>query len=103
MSTERKVTMQPIQYRCTICGAENAMDPPDCPDDPWQCNIIEIEWLPAFVVGDRVRSKPTTLAAHCGDVSGVIERLDGQSLMVRMDQSGRLVPFRPDQLQKKQP
>jgi len=49
-------------------------------------------------VGDKVRSKANTLAYFAGDVNGVIEKLDGGSILVRMKQSGRLVPFRPDQL-----
>lgn len=50
-------------------------------------------------VGDRIASAPHTLAWRCGDRSGKVEAFDGNSIMVRMDQSGRLVPFRKDQIQ----
>lgn len=49
-------------------------------------------------IGDKVLSKPTTIAFHCGDKSGVVEKVDGSIFMVRMDQSGLLVPFRHDSI-----
>ncbi len=59
--------------------------------------MSEGKFKPA-AVGMAVKSRPSTLAYRCGDMSGVVEQIDGQSIMVRMDQSRRLVPFREDQL-----
>lgn len=52
--------------------------------------------------GDKVKALPTTLAYRCGDTSGVVEIVEEHGVMVRMDQSGRLVPFREDQLDRSQ-
>lgn len=60
-------------------------------------NMSQGKFKPA-AVGMAVRSRPTTLAYRCGDTSGKVEAIDGTRIMVRMDQSGRLVPFQEDQL-----
>lgn len=49
-------------------------------------------------IGDMVEARAGTLARFCGDTYGTVEAFDGQSIMVRMDTSGRLVPFHRDQL-----
>lgn len=51
-----------------------------------------------FKVGDLVEARAGTLARCCGDKPGTVEAFDGMCIMVRMDASGRLVPFRSDQL-----
>jgi hypothetical protein len=51
-----------------------------------------------FKIGDLVQAKAGTLAHFCGDKHGKIEAFDGSSVMVRMDSSGRLIPFASDQL-----
>lgn len=48
--------------------------------------------------GDMVEARAGTLARFCGDQWGTVEDFDGDSIMVRMDNSGRLVPFRREQL-----
>lgn len=53
----------------------------------------------ALKPGDVIRSKPETLAHHCGDTIGVVVLLDGESILCRMKRSGRTVPFRRDQLE----
>jgi hypothetical protein len=50
-------------------------------------------------IGQKVKSLPGCLAYLCGDRSGIIENIDGPIIMVKTDQSKRLVPFRSDQLE----
>ena len=50
-------------------------------------------------IGQAVKSMPTTLAYFCGDRTGKVEAFDGASILVRMDQSGKLTPFHVDQLE----
>jgi hypothetical protein len=49
-------------------------------------------------VGDLVEARAGTLAHFCGDKWGTVEAFDSGAIMVRMDTSGRLVPFKPEQL-----
>jgi len=49
-------------------------------------------------VGDVVEAKTGTLANFCGDHRGAVEAFDGETVMVRMKNSGRLVPFWREQL-----
>lgn len=49
-------------------------------------------------VGDRVRADAKTLAYFAGDYGGVIEKIDGDVIMVRMDQSRHLTPFTAAQI-----
>jgi hypothetical protein len=48
--------------------------------------------------GDMVEARAGTLARFGGDHYGVVARIDGDSIIVEMDNSGRMVPFRRDQL-----
>jgi len=52
----------------------------------------------SYHVGDAVNARPETLAFRCGDRDGVVEKIEGRLVLVRMTQSGRLVPFRQKQL-----
>lgn len=51
-------------------------------------------------IGQRVRAAKNTLAYFCGDKTGIVEGFDGASIMVRMDRSGRVVPFSLEQLDR---
>lgn len=49
-------------------------------------------------IGQKVEAREGTLARHCGDRFGVVERFDRSTLLVRMEYSKRLVPFKRHQL-----
>jgi hypothetical protein len=48
--------------------------------------------------GDMVEAKAGTLARFCGDQYGMVARIDGEVIIVEMDNSGRMVPFQRDSL-----
>ena len=61
----------------------------------------EIAMQPWPRIGDRVKAAEGTLAAYCGDISGVVEKIDAgaETIWVRMKNTKKLTPFRRDQLE----
>lgn len=51
-------------------------------------------------VGDAIKAKANTLAYFNGDINGTVEEFEGERIMCRMNYSGRIVPFRREQLER---
>ncbi len=49
-------------------------------------------------IGDTIKAREGCLAHFCGDIDGTVEQFDGDTILCRMRRTGKLTPFRRDQL-----